>query len=295
MKKNNISTLPKKTNTHYIENIYKLSLDYKWLSLADVNLDDVSKFNDLVGKFSLLGTGTFDGNKNTETLKKFIIYISTYINTERYCEDIIKYIDKIDVDFEKKYIDNILAKKFDKDVLEDFIKIVKFIKGKKEHFKNNQNKFVAEDAQKVEDIFIKDSTAQKSFMKYLGNPKKAAMALLLVAPFISQALWDISDSDIHKLYISETQQNISQTMSLLDKDFENQSYKIKIIYEKLAKFWVYETEELKNIQILQSKISEINLQKIETQAQIDFIKNDANFIDYIKETRSEERRVGKEC
>lgn len=88
---------PSKLQLNDINSIYDLTLWYWWVKLEDISLNELERFNEIKQYFELSKLNPNFSNpwskiKNTELLKKFIIYISAYINTEKYCEYILDYV-----------------------------------------------------------------------------------------------------------------------------------------------------------------------------------------------------------
>lgn len=144
------------------KDIYNFALGYKWTSLENLTIDDIKYFNSQKGETNFLTSNIFKLGDQDLLLRKFIVYIATYLNTN-HKDYILDYVSKINVNLDDNYIKYVLND-FDENLVKDFIKIIKYIKENRADFANNDNVFETEN---ISEIFT-NSTKKESFLQKIS-------------------------------------------------------------------------------------------------------------------------------
>ena len=103
---------------------------------------------------------------------------------------------------------------------------------------------------------------------------------------IYMVLWNISEAS--EAYINQAFQNLSQTISLSNKEFGEKWDEVQNIYQKLSEAWVYDLEKLNTIDQLQQEINRLKLEKNKIQLEIEITKNNQDLLDTLQNMLSDE-------
>lgn len=274
--------------------VYNIALWYWWVNLEDILLEEVERFNEIKQYFELSKLNPNFSNpwnkpRNTELLKKFIIYISAYISTDKYCEYILDYVSAININFNSSYIDSVLGSDFDKKTVRDFFDIIKYIQNNRWTLSRDTNKFKyeADNNENVNKIFTKNTKINKSFINHIRNHSKVIVTWFITILWLQTALWNISE--ISEQYREEACKNISDTILLSEKEFGIYSQEISQIYQKLAEAWVYDSLTISNLQNLESKLDSLKKEKNNTILELEITKNSQNLMDTLKSLLSDDQ------